>query len=683
MFAGYTDTTLIGEGGLGRVYRATRQSTGGLVAIKELREVPSASPAWHRAKRELEAMLRLKGHPYVVSIEEIIDGPSGPCLVMEYLEGGSLADRVASGPMSTAELLLVGQHVTQALGAAHEVGIVHRDVKPHNLLVGSFGQVKVADFGIAALNREAGLRTRTQAFTLAYASPEELDGEGEIGPGADAWSFAATMLHLATGRRPSFRERSMHNDLAEMEQRGPLVLPVTSMLRRCFEVDPAARPRMSELNAGFNAAMAGLGSLGIARLSGLPTPRPGWSAPATVIPAAPDGDTIPRLRPPLPPSSFGPEGVTFPGVDGVGATARPLPVALPPAGDRNSVAAALHHGRRNLLIGAAVALIGLIVVAVVLLTGGSDDATTGETTDAATGDAASGPLLSVDVGGGAVRWATYSPDGTVIATAGEDGMVRLWDSDTGEIIGAPLVGHSGPVNSAEFSPDGRKLVTAGDDSYAIVWDVETGSGRSFGGHGDPVVSATFNRDGMAILYASGHFTRVADLASGMERPFIPEQPEELMWVALDPIDGVLLVTVGRDNTVKFWGYPYAQATFESGRLSADLATVAFSPDGSQVVSASVDGQAVVWNAADATPITTLATSVTRLRSAVFDPRGDIVVTAAEDGTAQLFDARTGELLQTFGGPEGHTGPVRSAVFSPDGTRVLTAGEDGTIKIWQL
>ena len=181
MFAGYTDTTLIGEGGLGRVYRATRQSTGGLVAIKELREVPSASPAWHRAKRELEAMLRLKGHPYVVSIEEIIDGPSGPCLVMEYLEGGSLADRVASGPMSTAELLLVGQHVTQALGAAHEVGIVHRDVKPHNLLVGSFGQVKVADFGIAALNREAGLRTRTQAFTLAYASPEELDGEGEIG----------------------------------------------------------------------------------------------------------------------------------------------------------------------------------------------------------------------------------------------------------------------------------------------------------------------------------------------------------------------------------------------------------------------------------------------------------------------------------------------------------------------
>jgi eukaryotic-like serine/threonine-protein kinase len=103
MFAGYRDEALVGEGGLGRVYRAVRISTGGNVAIKELRDVAEGSPAWHRARRELEALLRLKGHPYVVSVEEIIEGPNGPCLVMEYLPGGSLFDRVKAGPCQPAK----------------------------------------------------------------------------------------------------------------------------------------------------------------------------------------------------------------------------------------------------------------------------------------------------------------------------------------------------------------------------------------------------------------------------------------------------------------------------------------------------------------------------------------------------------------------------------------------------
>ena len=130
------------------------------------------SPVGHRARRELEALLRLKGHPFVVTVEEIIEGPAGPCLVMEFASGGSLMDRLAGGSLAGPELVLVGQHVCGALVSAHELGIVHRDIKPHNLLVGSFGQVKVCDFGIAALMRGAEGRTQTQAMTLAYASPE-------------------------------------------------------------------------------------------------------------------------------------------------------------------------------------------------------------------------------------------------------------------------------------------------------------------------------------------------------------------------------------------------------------------------------------------------------------------------------------------------------------------------------
>ena len=143
-FPGYLDAIQIGEGGLGNVYRATRESTGGVVAIKELREVGVGSPVWHRARRELEVLLRLRGHPNVIYVDEIIEGPLGPCLVMEFAPGGSLMDRLTTaGPLPAPELVLVGQHVSQALLAAHRLGVVHRDVKPHNLLVGSFGQVKV------------------------------------------------------------------------------------------------------------------------------------------------------------------------------------------------------------------------------------------------------------------------------------------------------------------------------------------------------------------------------------------------------------------------------------------------------------------------------------------------------------------------------------------------------------
>lgn len=265
-FPGYRDPQVAGEGGLGRVYRAVRISTGGVVAIKELREVPSASPAWHRAQRELDAMLRLKGHPFVVSVEEIFYGPQGPCIVMEYLDGGSLMDRLRHGQMAVPEFVLAGEQISSALAAAHQSGIVHRDVKPHNILVSSFGQMKVADFGISALTRDADLRTRTQAFTLAYASPEELDGDMEVGAPADAYSFAATMFHLATARKPSFRDRTVIGEWHEIASRHPAMGPVVAALRQSLEIEPDRRPSMEQLHRVFGVAASQLGERRISRL---------------------------------------------------------------------------------------------------------------------------------------------------------------------------------------------------------------------------------------------------------------------------------------------------------------------------------------------------------------------------------------------------------------------------------
>ncbi|MFK7918403.1 MAG: ABC transporter substrate-binding protein [Ilumatobacter sp.] len=264
MFDGYGDELLIGEGGLGRVYRATRTSTGGTVAIKTLRDVEDSSPAWHRANRELEAMLRVKGHPYVVTVEEIFRGPEGPCLVMEYLDGGAISDRMSGEPLAGPDVVLIGQHVSQALIAAHEVGIVHRDIKPANLMVGGFGQVKVGDFGISALARGDD-QTKTASLTLAYASPEELDGNQRVGAPADVFSLAATMHHLLSGVRPTFSSR-VHG-WPPLDSSDPAMVPVINAIEAGLTESIEQRPSMEDMSGAFDRSATLLGDRAIKRLA--------------------------------------------------------------------------------------------------------------------------------------------------------------------------------------------------------------------------------------------------------------------------------------------------------------------------------------------------------------------------------------------------------------------------------
>lgn len=199
---GYSDLVQVAKGGFGTVYRASQDRFGRVVAIKVLNVSDLDDRARQRFERECIAMGSLGWHPNVVAVFDsgITDGGQ-PYLVMEYLDAGSLGDRLAGGPLPWQEAVVTGVQVAGALGAAHAAGTLHRDLKPENLLVGPFGETKLGDFGIAAVDGAARTTTGHASFTVLHVAPEILQGQrpDEL---SDIYGLASTVYSLIAGSPP-------------------------------------------------------------------------------------------------------------------------------------------------------------------------------------------------------------------------------------------------------------------------------------------------------------------------------------------------------------------------------------------------------------------------------------------------------------------------------------------------
>ncbi|MFJ9709439.1 serine/threonine-protein kinase [Streptomyces sp. NPDC101234] len=245
----------LGGGGMGMVWRATDLVLHRSVAIKEVRpsdpglaeyDPEAARQLRERVLREARALARVD-HPNVVTIHHIVDGGPGtyPWIVMELVTGGSLADRLALGPMNPTEAARIGLEVLAALRAAHEAGIEHRDVKPANVLLRPDGRPVLTDFGIAAI-RDATALTATGSVigTPDYMAPERVSGK-DGGAASDLWSLAMMLYVAVEGHHPLRRGTTLAtlaavltDDIPPPVQAGPL----TEVLARVLVRDPQARP---------------------------------------------------------------------------------------------------------------------------------------------------------------------------------------------------------------------------------------------------------------------------------------------------------------------------------------------------------------------------------------------------------------------------------------------------------
>ncbi|WP_329088512.1 serine/threonine protein kinase [Actinomadura citrea] len=201
---GYRVLEQVGEGGFSVVYRAHQERLDRMVALKVLSISAVDDAAMRRFQRECKITGRLSGHPNIVTVLDTGTTRSGrPYIVMEYFEHGALTDRLArEGPLAFAEVLRIGVKMAGALAATHETDVLHRDVKPQNVLLSRYGEPALADFGIARLV-DSFDATHTQAFTPHHAAPEVLEGRPP-GIGSDLYSLGSTLYQLLSGR-PAFK----------------------------------------------------------------------------------------------------------------------------------------------------------------------------------------------------------------------------------------------------------------------------------------------------------------------------------------------------------------------------------------------------------------------------------------------------------------------------------------------
>ena len=682
---GYGIGPVLGRGGFATVYRARQASLGRDVAIKVLDASLTSVGDQRRFDRERETLGRLSGHPHIVDVHDAgLTGEGRPFLVMRLYLGGTLAQRLARlGRLPVVEVCEVVTRVAAALDHAHATGVIHRDVKPANILLDEHGQPALTDFGIAGIlhpdgDDEAGgesLTHSTMFMTYAYAAPEIINGQrGSVA--SDVYALAASAYELLTGG-PAFTVKAPADVLAVLDRPPPpievLDVPaaVSAVVLAGMAKTPTARPATAGTFAAALAAAAAPrpGATADHTLSRQATEDPVSDAPtrkAAIGPPAQTDDppTIPAPAPPpaeQPPTEAPPQ--VAPGQTDIPARP-PVPV---PSQDRHR-----HTTTRTTKIWIIIVILAALAITALTL----PNLPTTSTSHAAAPTPQEHQAAVLTGHTSTVQSVAWSPDGKTLATGSRDKTVRLWDPATGKTL-RTLTGSDDWVLSVAWSPDGKTLATATADGTALVWDVATGTTLRTFTCPSAVWSVAWAPDGKTLATAILDQTaRIWDVATGETVRTFTGHTGDVDSVAWSP-DGKTLATASEDKTIRIWDVATGKTVRTLTGHTGEVDSVAWAPDGKTLATASYDTTVRVWDAGTGKTLRTF-TGPSAIWSVAWAPDGKTLATASVDKTIRIWDVATSTTLRTL---TGHTDIVESVAWAPDGKTLATASDDNTARIW--
>ncbi len=713
----YQVTRELGRGGFAVVYLANDPFVKRQVAVKVLPAQFTNTEAMRaRFQQEAEIIATLE-HPAIVPIYDYGEFQNQPFIVMRYMAGGSLAERVHRGGLEIEETTQILSRISSALDRAHDQGIIHRDLKPGNILFDQYGDAYLSDFGIARLTEASLQLTGGGAIgTPAYMSPEQVYGDRPVDGRSDIYALGVILFEMLTGTVPYEADTPAKLMMKHILEPVPRILTVKpdlpqgcdALLERAMAKEPDQRfTKASEFATAVTHLNPTIESTQPPIAQSTPSPSKEIAAPISE-------ETV--LETPTPPEVRRMAEATQIAADPAPSSSQETEIATPtpsfpqPGPKKSERPTWLMPG----LVGAAAFVVVLLFIVFALnqsgLIGGQETANT-NSANGATAEETDNTGSEIDtlpretteptdnlpqsedglparlvgafqefakLGRGFLTEIAVSPDGTILA-AGSGIGIWLYDAATLNPI-VLLEGHTRPVQGIAWSPDGRFLASASQDGNVKIWDIENDRlSRTLEGHQDMVSTVAWSHDG-SLLASAGfdNVVRIWDPENGRPIQVLEGHEQAIRMVSWPPDNNDRVASASEDGAVNVW-------FLDSGNLNFNLPHsdivegVLWSNDGGRLITGSDDNQIRLWDAANGNLIVEWVAHEYGLVTIALAPNGQFLASTGNDGFVRVWDLETELEVAAWGGA--NNSPV-SPSWLPDSQQLALSFTDNLLGIWQ-